>query len=97
LKEAQINELNIHSKKLYNPIRFTDLTNDKNIFNKYTNMLVPKRFKMGQSFPLSKLDAFVDAVIGPTKFRIRLLKEKYIVNLFLSGTNALSNDPNGSD
>lgn len=49
--------LNIHSGRLPQLVSLVDLTNDKTKFNRFSTMLVPNRFKIGQSHPLTKIEA----------------------------------------
>jgi len=79
-KEAEQSELGQFSSKPYIIKHFTDLTNDKNKFLKFAAMLVPNKTKMGNAIPMKSLPVFVEAVLSPTKLRVRLVKDDLIIN-----------------
>lgn len=79
-KEAEQSELGQFSMKPYVTKHYTDLTNDKNKFIKFANMLVPNKTKMGNAIPMKAISVFVEAVLSPTKLRVRLNKDDLIIN-----------------
>jgi len=87
----------MHKDPFHQSPKILDLTNDKSKFSKYCSVLVPNRTKPGQAMVMPVLEAFVEAVIAPNKFRVRLVKENYLINVFLAGVNAISNDQNSAE
>lgn len=58
---------------------------------------MPNKAKMGTAIVMTRLDGFVETVIAPNKFRIRLIRENMIINLFLAGVTSISNDANSAE
>lgn len=96
-KEAQENDIGMH-KDPYRPIpKIIDLATDKSKFSKYSSILVPNKSKLGQAIVMNKIEAFVEVVLAPNKFRVRLIKDGYLINLQLSGVTSISNDTNSAE
>lgn len=96
-KEAEQQELGQFSLKPYSHKHYTDLTNDKNKFAKFAGMLVPNKTKMGNAIPMKAMTVFVEAVLSPTKLRVRLIKDDLIINFYITGVSPISNDPNNAE
>lgn len=73
-KEANEAEVGMHKDPYHSVPKYIDLI-DKQKFSKYSSTLVPNKSKMGQAVVMTKIDGFIDLVIAPNKFRVRLIKE----------------------
>lgn len=95
--EAQQKEKGQFSLKPYVIKHYTDLTNDKNRFSKFAPNLVPNKAKIGNAIAMKSISVFVEAVLSPTKLRVRHLKDDLIINFYITGVSPISNDPNNAE
>jgi hypothetical protein len=95
--ESQQKEKGQFSLKPYVIKHYTDLTNDKNRFSKFAPNLVPNKAKIGNAIAMKSISVFVEAVLSPTKLRVRHLKDDLIINFYITGVSPISNDPNNAE